>query len=356
MGVRMKTKSLLAALCGLSLTLLASMAYTADVPRYVNFQAVLRDDSGNLLEGDNVNLEFKIIDQDGSELYYESQPAVNMVRSSVNVMIGEGLTQAGVPSGGIAFDDFSPVSGTKYLQMRIDGNQPGGLMEVGSVPYAVYAQTALKIDPNILAADVPDVFVSTEELTMAINTESSTRQSADINLQTQVTSLQAALATETTARINGDANSLTTSTSFGGAVTGSYNNLQIGTAAVGTNQISDETVTAAKINQASTSNAGLTPVAFGTLASPADGCTVLTQKNVISADVTDSGNDCLSKDRGCRVTFNSIGTSNYIVLATNLEGQNGTDDNPAACDKSANSVTVSGGPAGAKIDFIIFKP
>ncbi len=149
----------------LAMTTMIRSVLAADVPRYVNFQAVLRDDNGKLLEGDNVNLEFKILDQDGQELYYESQPAVNMVRSSVNVMIGEGVElNSSNPTGGVPFPALSPTTGTKFLQMRIDGNQAGGLMEMGSVPYAVYAQMALKIDPNIVTVDIPDIFVTEDEL------------------------------------------------------------------------------------------------------------------------------------------------------------------------------------------------
>lgn len=155
------------------ITLLAALtpawthAQTASVPKYVNFQAVLRDDAGNLIEDGFIDLEFKILDQDGDELYYELQPGVQVVRSAVNVLIGEGVepgSSPSAPTGGIPFDAINPAGGTKFLQMKVGSNLPSDNMELGSVPYAMYAQRAIGIVPDITEPEVPAVFVTESEL------------------------------------------------------------------------------------------------------------------------------------------------------------------------------------------------
>jgi hypothetical protein len=118
-------------------------------------------------------------------------------------------------------------------------------------------------------------------------------------------------------------------------------------------------VGATQVDSNSTRSVGLTPFAFGSLASPDNGCTILAQYNVSSAVVTSETDDCLAKAAGCRITFETpADTGNYIVVVTNLSGQNGTDDNSAACKDSSSSTgfIVSGGPSSAKVDFIVFKP
>ncbi len=45
----------------------------SSVPHFVNFQSVLRDDNGNLVTANSIDLEFEILDQDGDQLYYEQQ-------------------------------------------------------------------------------------------------------------------------------------------------------------------------------------------------------------------------------------------------------------------------------------------
>jgi hypothetical protein len=143
----------------------------AQVPKYFNFQSVLRDDSGNLIEDGFMDLTFKILDQDGDELYAEVQPGVQVVRSAINVMLGEGVVPGSSPSaptGGLPSAALDPNQGAHFLQVQFGSNLPSDPMELGSVPYAMYAEMALGLAPNILSGDVPDVFVTEDELAAAI--------------------------------------------------------------------------------------------------------------------------------------------------------------------------------------------
>jgi hypothetical protein len=163
---------LLIALAALTTLLpLGELKAQTAVPRVVNFQAVLRDDSGNLISDGVIDLEFKILDQDGDEIYYEQQPGVQVVRSAVNVMIGEGIVPGSSPSaptGGIPFNALDPATGSKFLQIKVGSNLPSDPMDLGSVPYAMYAQTALSLPSDFPESSIPGSFATDDEVAAAI--------------------------------------------------------------------------------------------------------------------------------------------------------------------------------------------
>ena len=82
------------------------------LPHVFNFHTTLRDDNGNLVESDFIDLEFQIVDGQGNILFSESQPGVQVVRSAVAVVVGE-------ESGGIPSGVFDPATGSKLLQYKI---------------------------------------------------------------------------------------------------------------------------------------------------------------------------------------------------------------------------------------------
>lgn len=395
----MKNKNTLLSLLALFSVLTPSWAgaQSASVPKYVNFQAVLRDDSGNLISDGFIDLEFKILDQDGDELYYELQPGVQVVRSAVNVLIGEGVepgSSPSAPTGGIPFDAINPGGGTKFLQMRVGNNLPSDNMELGSVPYAMYAQVALGLAPDIPSDQIPGNFVTEDELAAAIEQERNDR-------------------------IAGDANDLTTSTVFGGDVSGLYNNLQLGVNSVGVNEIGTDAVGADEIlndsigsdeldvdsvgsSEISTDAVGsdeiaagavgsseiadgsiqssdiqdgtidwgkmsgtipeskvpqaMRPVAFASIDSASNGCAVSASFNVSSASLSDQATDCLSGDQGCVVHFSVPPSSAYVVVVTPAGGKNSNDNNPAACGKLSDRFTASSGDSGEAMDVVVFAP
>lgn len=126
------------------------------VPHYLNFQSVLRDDAGNLIAEPFTDIEFKILDPEGREIFYELQPGVQVVRGGVNVMIGEGVvpnSNPPAPTGGIPPLAFDPATGFKRLKVRFGSNQPSEPMEFGMVPYAVYAEKALGVAGDSIGSE-----------------------------------------------------------------------------------------------------------------------------------------------------------------------------------------------------------
>ena len=114
-----------------------SLMGLAQAPHMMNYQAVVRDNSGQPLAGGTpVKLRFTIHDQNvgGTAVFQEVQPL------SVN-SLGMVITQI----GSIAhLDTVNWGNGPKYLEVEIDVNNSGSYVVMGtsqliSVPYALYA-------------------------------------------------------------------------------------------------------------------------------------------------------------------------------------------------------------------------
>lgn len=111
----------------------------AQSPEAINYQAVLRNNSGLIVQNETVTIQFEIIDGNNSSVYTEEQTLSTNDYGLVNVKIGEGTPINGV------FSNIDWGASTYNLKIRIDlGN---GLVDFGesqlvSVPYALHAKTA----------------------------------------------------------------------------------------------------------------------------------------------------------------------------------------------------------------------
>ncbi len=120
----------------IALMLVVSDIY-AQVPQLVNYQAVVRNSNGTIVpSGTPVKMIFTIHDSSasGPSVFNETQIDTVNQFGLVTVKIGSIANLSGV----------SWVSGDKYLQVQIDVNNTGTLVDMGaaqliSVPYALYA-------------------------------------------------------------------------------------------------------------------------------------------------------------------------------------------------------------------------
>lgn len=193
------------------------LAQEAAVPHYLNFQSVLRDDGGNLITDSFIDLEFKILDQDGQEIYHEVQPGVQVVRSAVNVMIGEGVdpNSTSVPKGGLPPSVLDPTNGQKFLQMKIGDNLPSDPMEFGMVPYAAWAEKALGVlNDSIGSEQIKDGSIKVQDLAPELTF-------GDINGTASDGQIPSTIATDS--ELNAHINSTTAHPASAITVTGSFN-------------------------------------------------------------------------------------------------------------------------------------
>lgn len=123
----------------LTLTLLLLLAITglwAQAPQEMNYQAVVRDNNGNMVPNTPVTVKFIIHDGSSSGIteYTETQGTTSNALGLINLQIGSITSLTSVNWG----------SSTKWLEVDIDVNNTGNFTTAGnsqliSVPYALYA-------------------------------------------------------------------------------------------------------------------------------------------------------------------------------------------------------------------------
>ena len=114
----------------------------AQVPQAVNYQAVIRTDSGFVVPSKSVNIRLSI--QDGLTTppqYIEQHTVTTNQFGLVTLSIGKGAASTGI------FTQINWGIGEKFLKTEVDVNRTGSYTLIGvqqflSVPYALYAEKA----------------------------------------------------------------------------------------------------------------------------------------------------------------------------------------------------------------------
>lgn len=115
----------------------------------INYQAVVRDGSGNIVANSAVATNFKIRQGSaaGTIVYEETHNPSTNAYGLINVVIGEGTPVTGT------FANIGWNTDTYFLDITIDGNNLGA-MEFKSVPYAHHSNTMTNIVANDADGDV----------------------------------------------------------------------------------------------------------------------------------------------------------------------------------------------------------
>lgn len=140
------------------LSLIISSVLFAQVPDAMTFQSVIRDAQGNLATNRNITLRISILQgsADGSAVYAENLSGKTNANGLISLNIGRGTPVTG------AFADIDWSKGPYFLQVAVDVD--GGFNFVNqtttqllSVPYALHAQTAEKVNGTISYNSLVDV-------------------------------------------------------------------------------------------------------------------------------------------------------------------------------------------------------
>ena len=115
----------------------------AQAPEGVNYQAVIRNNSGDVLSNNNVGLQISLYQNTagGTLVYQESFQTTTDNFGLVNLVIGQGLNISG------SFENVDWSNGPFFIEIAADENGGAnyeiiGSQELMSVPYALYAKTA----------------------------------------------------------------------------------------------------------------------------------------------------------------------------------------------------------------------
>ena len=115
---------------------------SAQVPQGLQYQAVIRDNTGNPLLNTPVQFRFTLEDNAGNQIFYqETQSVSTNALGGINLVIGSGNAS----QGNFSLTDWK--NGDVRLRVEIDptGAQnysPFGITSLQSVPYALYAGSA----------------------------------------------------------------------------------------------------------------------------------------------------------------------------------------------------------------------
>ncbi len=141
----MKSLSLLA-----GVLLFCATSLFAQLPQGIKYQAVARDEAGNLLVNQNLSVRISVLDSasGGATVYSEIHKTGTNRYGLFNIVIGNGLTPTGV------FENIPWETGNKFIKVEMD---PGGgsnyfhmgTSEMLSVPYAFYSGKAATSNEKI---------------------------------------------------------------------------------------------------------------------------------------------------------------------------------------------------------------
>ncbi len=125
-------------------TLLALIVITtinAQAPQGFNYQATVRNNSGQLLLNQTVLVNFNILQNSdtGPVVYSENQTATTDDLGHINLVVGQGTPSIGT------FSSINWANGTYYLSIELNngsGYVAMGTTQLLSVPYALYSENS----------------------------------------------------------------------------------------------------------------------------------------------------------------------------------------------------------------------
>lgn len=125
------------------LTLLVSSIAFSQAPEGINYQAVIRNSSGNLVASTTVAIRVQVrqTTATGTVVYQERHSVLTSAQGLVNMVIGAGTPQVGT------FNGINWGMGPFFVNLAVDfangiNYQDFGTQQLMSVPYALYAKTA----------------------------------------------------------------------------------------------------------------------------------------------------------------------------------------------------------------------
>jgi len=146
----------------LLISLLISANLLSQVPQGLNYQAVVRNGSGDIRVNVNVQFEFEILQGSalGTAVYSETHDTVTNEFGLVSLIIGTGNTTD-------VFADIDWADGPYFIKVSIDGTEMG-TSQLVSVPYALHAQTVAEEDTSLWTKNGTHIFYNSGNVGIGI--------------------------------------------------------------------------------------------------------------------------------------------------------------------------------------------
>ncbi|HRK27401.1 MAG TPA: tail fiber domain-containing protein [Chitinophagales bacterium] len=226
------------------LLFVCSLPVFSQSPQLLNYQAVVRNTSGEPLLNQTVWLKLSIRQNtvSGAEIYKEQHQVTTSATGLVQLQIGNGI-----PLSGNFTDIDWANSSPKYMAVELDPDASGllpftdlGGQQLVSVPFALFANNTGKLQGYPIANTAPNIG-------QALKWNGTVWLPDADNAGTTYTAGTGISITGNTIANSGDTNpadDITNTTPAGGSVTGIFSNLQIAPNAIGSTQITDGSIQA----------------------------------------------------------------------------------------------------------------
>jgi len=124
-----------------------------------SYQAVIRNNSGQVLANQNVSLRVSLISNSGATTYYtETHNLTTTSQGLVNLVIGEGTDRVGTISQ-VPWDKEQVKLRTEFKAGQATTYSELGVQALQAVPYALHAANTKEITSNPTATDEDPIFV-----------------------------------------------------------------------------------------------------------------------------------------------------------------------------------------------------
>jgi len=133
--------------------LFLGLSLNAQAPQGFNYQATVRNTSGDLVVNQNVSFSFNVIQgsQAAGPTYSEDHTLLTDDLGQVSLVIGQGSPTTGV------FSEIDWSIGNYYLAIELDtgnGFEPMGTSQLLSVPYAMYSNSSGSLPQGMAQGDI----------------------------------------------------------------------------------------------------------------------------------------------------------------------------------------------------------
>lgn len=302
----------------------------------INYQAVVRDNSGELMKNEAVAVEFSIVKTStvGVKVYTETHALTTNNFGNIVAIIGQGTPTLGT------FGAVDWASDKHFLNVKIDGTEMG-TTEFLSVPYALHAKTADALtNPNWIR-DGQKIYNSDDAVVIG----TSNADADKLTVYKSKSNVSSELVDFRVDTLNSNEDLLNLNYNYNSGFTGQFIEMSKGGSTTFRFN-TDSTLT----TPARTGNANMLPIAYGNISS--NGTINSATSNVSNVLVGSTGNYTLD------ITGETINMYDYIVVLNSI---------------NASSKNISWGNSGSKLiiyvkdivtnsytagsfNFIIYKP
>jgi len=122
---------------------------SAQTTNHINYQAVIRNNSGQIISNQTIKLRISILQGSatGTNVYSETHTIQTNDYGLINIEIGGGTLVSG------NYSSINWGSNSSFLKLELDANNTGsfadlGTVEILAVPYALYAKTANAVNES----------------------------------------------------------------------------------------------------------------------------------------------------------------------------------------------------------------